>query len=97
MPLGQARRGGAVLVTVDLVVSGCATEADLRNVGGALRCIRGVASAEPAADGGHVTVAYDADKVIPVQLERAVRAMGGCLDRIELHGNSPRADTGPRG
>jgi hypothetical protein len=91
MPLGHAGRGHAILVTVDLVVSGCASEAELRHVGGALRCIPGVASAEPAADGRHLTVAYEADKVIPVQLERAVRAMGGCLDRIELHGGSPAA------
>jgi hypothetical protein len=91
MSLGHAGRGRTILVTVDLVVSGCATEADLRHVGGALRCIRGVASAEPAADGRHLTVAYEADKVIPVQLERAVRAMGGRLDRIEMHDTAPRA------
>ncbi len=85
MPLTHAGRNHALLVTVDLAVSGCPTESDLRHVGCALRCIPGVASAEPAADGAHVTVAYDAGKVIPVQLERAVRAMGASLDRIELH------------
>jgi hypothetical protein len=89
MPLARRRHTRTPLVTVELAVSGCPTEAELRHVGGALACIRGVAVAEPASDPGHIVVSYEPDKVVPLQFQRAVRAMGGCLEGIVLTHGTP--------
>jgi hypothetical protein len=89
MPLGDAKIDPPSLVTAELSIGGCASEADLRQVGGALRCIRGVVRAEAAADGRHIAVAYKSDKVVPLQLERAVRAMGASLDGIVVGTGAP--------
>jgi hypothetical protein len=82
------------MTTVVLQIGGCPTSIELGRVGSALQCIRGVARVEPAADGRHVTVSYDADRVVPLQLERAVRAMEATMDRIEAYAPSclPVAD-----
>lgn len=71
------------LLTVELEISGCSSAVDLERVGGALRCIRGVEKAEACAKAGRLAVSYRAGRVVPAQFERAVRAMGARLDRIE--------------
>ena len=83
------------LLTVELEISGCSSAVDLERVGGALRCIRGVEKAESCAKAGRLAVSYRAGRVFPAQFERAVRAMGAHLDRIEpgdrFDSSSPRS------
>lgn len=78
------------LLTVQLQIGGCGSADELGRVGGALMCIRGVEKVEPCPSG--VSVSYRAGKVVPVQFERAVRAMGARLERIEPS-DAPRFDS----
>lgn len=57
----------------------------------ALRCIRGVEEVGVELHMRHITVIYDALRVSPRQLEKAVRVMGCVIECLDIRRPDPEA------
>ena len=75
----------------DVQIAGLELDSVSRGVRSALNCIRGVGVVSMQPEQRLVRVTYDACKVSPCQIERAVRVMGGEVERLVVRNSKSSA------